>query len=394
MLSRISVVNLGLSLFAFVCVLSIMLGMNRGQEERLVAVEPHLTIETDGLDEENLQSMLQQFSSKIQHQGEFEKQDLILRTLSGQFRGVEAYGVTAETFRLMNEKMNQLRELEGKRKDKSVVVLENFIPANPAEQEVIVGYDLALILEVYSGDEITFFQPELFLGLDDAPKIEKVRVKSILTTQISDLDSNRVYYLKDKTLSRFKQGASRIAGIEIWMKGQSLAEQFKRDLIKKGIPAAKIKTWRESNSSLFFALKLERFAIGTFLFLAALISSFSLITVMILLISLKRKDIAIMKTIGFTDVSVLKIFTFCGIFLGLFGVLPGVFFGSLVSLYLEYFPIQILPDIYYDSSIPSELNLGFVISVFFAALLMVFVASFLSARKSLEVTPSEVFKRG
>ncbi|MFN8944150.1 MAG: hypothetical protein ACK5WZ_05960, partial [Pseudobdellovibrionaceae bacterium] len=158
--------NLGLSLFAFVCVLSIMLGMNRGQEERLVAVEPHLTIETDGLDEENLQSMLQQFSAKIQHQGEFEKQDLILRTLSGQFRGIEAYGVTAETFRLMNEKMNQLRELEAKRKTKSVVVLENFIPANPAEQEVIVGYDLALILEVYSGDEITFFQPELFLGLD------------------------------------------------------------------------------------------------------------------------------------------------------------------------------------------------------------------------------------
>lgn len=393
-LSRISVFNLGLSLFAFVFILSVMLGMNRGQEERLVAVEPHLVIETDGLDPEMVKSKLLDFSTKIKHQGEFEKQDLILRTLSGQFRGIEAYGISAETFQLMNQKMNELRELEGKKKSRQTTIHEDFIPRYPEEQEVIVGYDLANILDVFSGDEITLFQPELFLGMEEAPKIEKVRVKSILSTQVSDLDSSRVYYLKGKTLTRFTQGASRVSGIEIWLSGQSQARGLKKELIQAGLPEAKIKTWQEKNAGLFFALKLERFAIGTFLFLAALISSFALITVMILLISLKKKDIAIMKTIGFTDMFVLKIFTFCGIYLGLFGVVPGVVVGSLVSYYLELWPIQVLPDIYYDSSIPSELNMAFVFSVFVVALAMVVMASLLSSRKSLEVTPAEVFKRG
>ena len=393
-LSRISVFNLGLSLFAFVFVLSIMLGMNRGQEERLVAVEPHLVIEADESSLDQIKIKLQPFSNRIQHQGEFEKQDLILRTLSGQFRGVEAYGVSAETFQLMNRKMNELRELESKKKSRVTTIREDFIPRLPEEQEVIVGYDLANILDIFSGDEITLFQPELFLGLEEAPKIEKVRVKSILNTQVSDLDSNRVYYLKGKTFSRFTQGASRVSGVEVWLPTQSLANGLKKDLIRAGVPENQIKTWQEKNSGLFFALKLERFAIGTFLFLAALISSFALITVMILLISLKRKDIAIMKTIGFTDYSVLKIFTFCGIYLGLFGVVPGVVVGSLVSYYLELWPIQVLPDIYYDSSIPSELNMAFVLSVFLVALAMVVAASLLSSRKSLEVTPSEVFKRG
>lgn len=393
-LSRISVFNLGISLFAFVFVLSIMLGMNRGQEERLVAVEPHLVIESDQDGLAQIKERLTPFSARIQHLGEFEKQDLILRTLSGQFRGVEAYGVGSETFAYMNQKMNELRMLEQKRRAKNSEIHEDFIPRMPEAQEVILGYDLASILDVFTGDEITFFQPELFLGLEEAPKIEKVRVKNILSTQVSDLDTNRVYYAKEKTFARFRSGASRVGGIELWLSGQSQAQKMKEDLIKSGVAADKIKTWQEKNSSLFFALKLERFAIGTFLFLAALISSFSLITVMILLISLKKKDIAVMKTIGFTSFSVLKIFTFCGIFLGLFGVIPGIAIGSLLSWYLENWPIQVLPDIYYDSSIPSELNIFFVFSVLAVALMMVIVASYLSARKSLEVTPSEVFKRG
>jgi lipoprotein-releasing system permease protein len=140
------------------------------------------------------------------------------------------------------------------------------------------------------------------------------------------------------------------------------------------------------------ALRLEKLVIGTFLGLSALITSFSILSVLTLLISQKRREMGLLMAIGFSVKSLVRLFQQLGMILSVLGLCGGIFVGTSLALYVEKNPLHILPDIYYDSELPAEVQSVFIITVSIIGFLMAWLAVKLSVRQIMKLTPSEALR--
>lgn len=385
-ISWLTVIGLTISVSSLVIVISVMTALNHNIQDRTLAVEPHLTIEVPGvksaklLDVHPLVTKLRQDPTlKVQI---FENQDVILRTLDGHFRGGVARGLSQES---LDRMLLEMHKLNNKKK------LTPMTPELLAPGEVLMGIDLAVALGVFEGDSLMVVPPEsLLLPAGEVPKYEKVKVKKIISTSLADIDANNIFYVRDHTLQRLRDSQSRQIGIEVWTPNPSKADSYKDEM--KGFPEIRVQTWKERNSALFFALRLEKIVITLFLSLAALIASFSMISVLVLLISQKRREIGILQAIGFSKKHVQKLFMQIGLCLGAMGLGAGLIIGSCISYGIELHPLNVLPDIYYDSEIPAYLDMGFVFVILILGSLIGLAGSYFSSKGAAQVLPADALR--
>ncbi len=385
-ISWLTVIGLGLSVSSLVLVISVMTALNRNIQERTVAVEPHLSVEIPGVKSAALLDA-HPLTTKLKSHPElrsqvFENQDVILRTLDGHFRGGIARGLTQESLDRMLIEMHRLDS----RTKASPLRTEMLAPG-----EILMGVDLAVSLGVFEGDSIMVIPPEgLLLPPGETPKYERVKVKRIISTSLADVDAQNIFYVRDHTLRRLQNSESRTVGIEVWTPDASNAEKYKAEMT--AFPEVRVQTWKERNSALFFALRLEKIVITLFLSLAALIASFSMVSVLLLLISQKRREIGILRAVGFSSWGVQKLFMQIGLCLAGLGLGAGLLLGSGVSFWIEKHPLNVLPDIYYDSQIPAYLDGQFVFLIFLIGSLIAMTGSYFSAKRAAEFSPSEALR--
>lgn len=385
--SWLTVIGLGLSVTALIVVLSVMTALNHNIEDRTLAVEPHMTIQIPGINQGTLLDAYPLTAKLREHPDVkvdvFESQDVILRTVDGHFKGAVARGVTQPS---LNRMLQDMQNLDPKKKGVP------FLPETLAAGEVILGVDLAVALGVFEGDPLMVIPPEeLLLPPTETPKFEKVTVKKIISTSLADVDAQGLFYVRGLALKSFKKVASKKTYIEIKVPNPYNMEPWKKEV--EGFPEARIETWRERNSALFFALKLEKMVISLFLGLAALIASFSMISVLALLISQKRREIGILQAIGFSQKRVRNLFLQIGFGLAMAGLLTGIMIGSGISLWIEAHPLNILPDIYYDSQIPADWEPLFVLTIFICGFILALAGSFLISRSASLEVPAEALRK-
>ena len=368
-LALISVIQISLSLFAFVLVLSVMNGMNLSIADRVTSLEPDLVLEFPGAPKSAALDM-QPAVTRIKENNQavvdvFEQSDVIVRTMDGLYRGLVAKGLSQtslERFSRAIQKMDQKQQSH--RPDEIQVWNPDELPL---EDEIIIGFDVARTLNIFEGDWVTVIPPEaLLLPQGQLPQLEKVRVKRIIATSLQDLDAQYLWYQKGKTLNRFKDSPSRQNKVEVFLPDHTQAFDLKDSLTKfEGVQTT---TWKDRNGALFAALKIEKMAIGFILFLAGLISSFSVVMALTLLITQKKKEWALLRTLGFSHEDLLKLLTQLGLWLSGTGVGLGVLSGMALALVMQFYPLSILPSIYYDSQIPSKVDFGFIFMVLAIAL--------------------------
>lgn len=383
-ISILSFCTITLSLTSFFIVLFVMNGMNRNIRSRIVTLEPHLTTENSS----NINAQVQELvDSGVTEVVQYEKLDLILRTIEGQFRGAEALGYKEQG---LNIWLDKLRNLKSKG-DSSYLHDSSLYSLNLGKNEVAIGVDLARSLSLLEGDEITLIPPEtLLLSSLDTPVFQKVIVKRIITTDLYGADAKLLLFNSDFSLKSFKKTLSYKTGLQFWFKSVIDADSYKNILSKNSI---KSETWQEKNSDLFFALKMEKLMIGTFLGLAGLVASTSILTVLSLLMSQKKRDIAVIKTLGFSQNNTLWLFTKIGLWISGGGVILGALLGISTSLYIQKYPVNILPNIYYDSSIPAQVDFYFAFLVLVFAFLLAFLGAYLPARATLQIQPAILLKQ-
>ena len=178
--------------------------------------------------------------------------------------------------------------------------------------------------------------------------------------------------------------------LHFWFASLSDAELAQEKLQKLGITS---ETWQEKNSDLFFALMMEKTMIGIFLGLAGLIASSSILTVLALLMSQKKRDIAIIKTLGLSQKKTLWLFTKIGLWISGGAIFIGLVLGLSISYYLQYNPVNILPNIYYDSSIPALVDLNFVFIVACVSFGLAFLGSYFPAKTTLDIQPAILLRQ-
>lgn len=224
---------------------------------------------------------------------------------------------------------------------------------------VVLGRELAKTLHVYVGDEVTLISPLGDLGpMGVLPRVRKFRVASIFYSGMYEYDATHVYVLLDVAQDLFTLN-DRITNIDVRATNGEQASDL-RPVVEEAVgrPDLRVRDWRELNKNLFSALKLERIATFIILSIAIAVASFCIICTLLLMVTEKGKEIAILKALGASSRSVMGIFMLEGVVIGAIGTVFGVATGVSLCLGLSWYGLRLDPDVYYIDRLPIAINWG------------------------------------
>lgn len=397
----ISISGVAIGVMALVVVISVMNGFNDQIRRRLLAVEPHLVMTrpaangSPSMSAEDVRLTPDYLRLKADSRVQtdlFENQDVIIRTVDGLYGGAVARGVEAQT---LNYILTETRKASAVRPPVNSTPMIDPAPVQAASSdlqkgEVMIGIDLARSLGIFEGDTVTLIAPEaLLLPPGEAPPFERAVVKSLMTTNIADIDEKVLFYGRGRSLLTFQSSPSRSSGFEVRLPNPSEFQPLKTELEKNGW---KVESWVDRNSSLFYALKMEKFAMGVFLALAGLVASFSIVTVLVLLLTQKRKDIGLLMGLGLSPKKTKNLFIQVGLILSAIGIGSGLVLGLGISIILDKFPIPLLPEVYYDATIPATIDPLFVLGILLIASVIAYISAWIPARQTTRESPAEALR--
>ena len=241
---------------------------------------------------------------------------------------------------------------------------------NHAERPgVILGRELAKTLHVYIGDEVTLVSPLGDLGpMGVMPRTKKFRVAAIFYSGMYEYDATYVYTMMDVAQDYF-QTAGKVSAIEVKVEDAERADRVTPMVVAAvARDELRVRDWRDINRNLFSALKLERIATFIILSVAIMVASFCIVCTLLLMVTEKGKEIAILKAIGASDGAILRTFIIEGMVIGGIGTVFGVVTGLAVCTGLSWFGLRLDPEVYYIDRLPISVNPGDFLTVALAAL--------------------------
>jgi len=268
------------------------------------------------------------------------------------------------------------------------------------KNSISIGKELSFNLGLNIGDKISIMSPvgiETIIG--SLPKQETFIISSIFDSGLVDFDAN-IGFINLDTLESFFGLKKEDRNLEIYLNNPSNIEEIKIH-IQKIFDNEFVYTWADMNSSLFSALKIERNVMFIILSLIIIVAAFNIISGLTILVKNKTRDIAILKSIGVLNKSIIKIFFLVGVTIGTTATFFGIFLGVIFSLYIENlreflsntFNITLFPEeIYFLSSMPSEIN---PVSIFIISLCSIFITVIVSifpAIKAAKLDPVKGLK--
>ena len=258
----------------------------------------------------------------------------------------------------------------------------------PLRPGLVVGRELAKTLHVYVGDEVTLVSPLGDLGpMGVMPKTRKYRIAAIFYSGMYEYDATHVYTTLEEAQNYFAM-PGQITTIDVKVDDAENADRL-TPLVAAAVdnPALRVRDWREINKNLFSALKLERIATFLILSIEIIVASFCIVCTLLLMMTEKAKEIAILKALGATDGAVLRTFLTEGIIIGGIGTLMGVSTGLALCTGLAWFGLRLDPDVYYIDRLPIDVNGWDYGAVTVAALTICTVATLFPAKQASQLRP-------
>jgi lipoprotein-releasing system permease protein len=222
--------------------------------------------------------------------------------------------------------------------------------------------------------------------------MKKFRVAGIFDSGMFEYDTG-LAFISLKNAQNFFNMGDKVTGIEIKVDDIYRADKIAQDIQKLlGIPYW-VRDWMVMNKTLFSALKLEKVVMFVILTLIVLVAAFNIISTLIMVVMEKGKDIAILKSMGATKKSIMKIFMLEGLIIGLTGTIIGVIGGYLVCHLLEtYHFIKLPSDVYYLDTLPVKMKVGDFLGVAFAAITISFLATLYPSWNAARLNPVEAIR--
>jgi len=265
---------------------------------------------------------------------------------------------------------------------------------------ISIGKELSFDYDIKTGDKILIMSPtgiETIVG--NLPKQETYIVDSIFDSEIADFDRNVAFINLDDLENLFDLKKDK-RNLEIYLKNPKKIELLKKKL-QKIFTDQYIYTWSDLNKSLFSALKVERNVMFIILSLIIIVAAFNIISSLTILVKNKTKEIAILKSIGVQNKSIVKIFFMVGFLIGTLATIFGIFLGILFSYNIEsvrqmisnIFNISLFPEeIYFLSKMPSEINPESIILIAICSIVITSLVSIFPALKASRMDPVKALK--
>jgi lipoprotein-releasing system permease protein len=266
---------------------------------------------------------------------------------------------------------------------------------------IIIGKELARHLGAFLNEPVTVISPMgTITPMGMVPRMKQFKVMGIFNVGMYEYDS-KLAYISLKEAQRFFNMGDNVTGIEIKVddvyRAKEVAGIIQRDL---GFPYW-TRDWMEMNKNLFSALRLEKVIMFIILFLIVFVAAFNIVSTLIMVVMEKNKDIAILKSMGATAWSILKIFIIEGLIIGTLGTVLGALSGMLAAINMETiagYVEKVLGfevfsrDVYYLDRFPSELNPVDVVIIVIVALVLCFFATLYPSWKASKLDPVEALR--
>ena len=264
---------------------------------------------------------------------------------------------------------------------------------NLKKNVVSIGKELSFNLGIKIGDNITIMSSSgLNTIIGSLPKQKTFIVGSLFESGLAEFDNN-VAFINLKTLEEFFDLKSKDRILEIYLKNPQNIENQKM-IVQNAFPNEFILSWSDMNSSLFSALKVERNVMFIILSLIIIVAAFNIISGLTILVKNKTRDIAILKSIGVLNKSIVKIFFLIGVIIGTSATFFGIILGVTFSIYVEnlrqflstVFNISLFPEeIYFLSTMPSEINPSSIFLISVCSILITVIVSIFPALKAAKL---------
>ena len=384
-ISIFSFIGIGLGVAVLIIVMSVMNGFRTELINKIVGFNAHITVkpyEKKYINPARFSNVQLNSISKNLLSSNSGEAIIIQRNIS---KGIVLRGYTQKDF----SKLDIIND-EGFVGDRN----------NLKKNYISIGKELSFTLGLKIGDDVTIMSSsgiETVIG--SLPKKKIFTVISLFESGLADFDNNIAFVNLD-TLDEFFNLTENDRNLEIYLKNPQNIENQKI-IVEKIFPEEFVFSWADTNSSLFSALKVERNVMFIILTLIIIVAAFNIISGLTILVKNKTRDIAILKSIGVLNKSIVKIFFLVGVIIGTSATIFGILLGVIFSMYVEnlrqflsdIFNISLFPEeIYFLSTMPSEINPSSIFLISLFSILITIIVSIFPALNAAKLDPVQSLK--
>jgi len=388
-----SILGISIGVMALIVVMSVMNGFHFELKKRILGATSHIEI-TGGLDD---QDEINQLINKII---DLKHVKAVSPYVSGEGllssgsinRGVLVKGIDPQHENNVNQLLNKVIKGSKKFSNKSF--------------EIIIGVDLARLLNVDIGDDVSLLIPKLnFSPIGNYPTIKKFNIVGIFDAGIYEFDSSLALIdYQDAQKIFFKNQQTKFSAMQIQLTDSNetlnVETNIKTILMDLNINSF-ISNWTNKNKNFFSAIQMEKRVMAIILTLIIAVAAFNLVASLAMSVQDRKKDIAILMTIGFSKFQIIRIFVFQGFIIGFIGSLLGLALGVLIASNINIivpfieslFNIQFLSkDIYYINELPSIIIPMDILFVILISIALSLIATIYPSQMAAKLNPGEILK--
>ena len=391
LITVISVLGVMIGVMTLNVVMAVMTGFEETLRDRLLGINAHIALVKSGepmSDYERLAQKVAQEPGVVAVSPTIYGQ--VMLTSGSRVSGVVVRGVDPD-------RVNSVVNVQGFVREGSLAALKTQHPIQVDDRKVflpgiILGERLANQLGVFIGSPVQVVSP---LGSPTAigviPKVRRFVVVGLLKSGMSEIDSTLVFMGLAEAQKFFDLGNA-VTNIELRVRNvnqsREIADQIQRDF---GFPYF-AEDWTRLWPNLFSALQLEKTVYFLVLLLMVLIGAFNIVSTLVMVVMEKKKDIAILRSMGASQRSIRKIFLLKGCLIGIVGTILGVVLGLLVCALISQYQFKLPDGVFLISTVPVRIYFSNFILVGFASFVVCLLASIYPARQAAKLDPVEIIR--
>ena len=391
LITIISVFGVMLAVMTLNVVMAVMTGFEETLRDRLLGINAHIAIVRSGEPMRDYEKVIEQ----VKIEGDVVA---LSPTIYGQVMLTAGPRVSGVVVRGVDpDRVNNVVNVEKYIREGNLAALKAQHPIQVEDRTVllpgiILGQRLANQLGLFRGDAVQVVSP---LGTPTAigviPKVRRFAIVGLLNSGMSEIDSTLVLMGLSEAQKFFDLDGA-VTNIELRIRNVNESRQV-ADAIQRrlGFPYF-AEDWTRLWPNLFSALELEKTVYFLVLLLMVLIGAFNIVSTLIMVVMEKKKDIAILRSMGATQQSIRKIFLLKGLLIGIVGTVLGVILGLLVCALIANYPFELPDGVFLISRVPVRVYLGNVALVACASFVVCLLASIYPARQAAKLDPVEIIR--